>query len=46
MCDNISATYLTANPSHRDCSKYIAVDYHFVRESVAVGDVVVQYVLT
>lgn len=41
MCDNISATYLTTNPSHHDCSKHIAVDYHFVCERVADGDVVV-----
>jgi len=46
MCDNISATYLTANPSHHDHSKHIAVDYHFVRERVAAGDVVVRYVPT
>jgi len=44
MCDNISATYLTANPNHHDRSKHIAVDYHFVRERVADGGVVVHNV--
>ena len=46
MCDNISATYLNANPSHHHHSKHIAVDYHFVHERVAHGDVVVRYVPT
>ena len=43
-CDNISATYLTANPSHHDHSNHIVVDYHFVHEQVADDDVVVHYV--
>lgn len=46
VCDNISATYLVFNPSHHDRSKHIAMDYHFVRECVATGDVVVRYVPT
>ena len=46
MCDNISATYLTGNPSHHDRSKHIAIDYHFVREHVDDGDVIVRYVPT
>lgn len=45
-CDNVSATYLTANPVHHDRSKHIAVDYHFVRERVAHGDLVVRHVPT
>jgi len=44
--DNVSATYLTANPVHHDHSKYIAVDYHFVRERVAHDDLVVRHVPT
>ena len=35
-----------ANPIHHDCSKHIAVDYHFVGEQVAVGDLVVRYIPT
>jgi len=35
MCDSISATYLTANPSHHDRSKHIAIDYYFVHERAA-----------
>jgi hypothetical protein len=34
-CDNIGATYLTANPIFHRCMKHVEVDYHFVRERVA-----------
>ncbi|CAH9082806.1 unnamed protein product [Cuscuta europaea] len=46
FCDNISASYLTANPIQHARSKHIHIDYHFVRERVAHGDLVVQYVPT
>lgn len=34
-CDNIGATYLTANPIFHRRAKHVEVDYHFVRERVA-----------
>jgi histone deacetylase 1/2 len=34
-CDNIGATYLTANPVFHRRLKHVEVDYHFVREHVA-----------
>ncbi|CAH9077043.1 unnamed protein product [Cuscuta europaea] len=46
LCDNISASYLTANPIQHARSKYIQIDYHFVRERVAHGDLIVQHVST
>lgn len=35
-CDNLGATYLSANPVFHSHTKHIEIDYHFVRERVAV----------
>ena len=45
-CDNVSATYMTANPVLHDRSKNIVVHYHFVCEQVAHGDLIVCYIPT
>ena len=37
---------MSANPVQHDRSKHIAVDYHFVRERVADGDLVILYIPT
>jgi hypothetical protein len=34
-CDNLGATYLSANPRFYDRTKHIEVDFHFFRERVA-----------
>ena len=46
LCDNISATYLAHNPVLHSRSKHIAIDYHFVREKVLLGDLSVAHVPT
>ena len=35
---------MSTNPIYRDHNKDIVVDYHFVREWVAAGNLVVQYI--
>ena len=43
-CDNLSATYLCANPVYHSRMKHIALDYHFVREKVAAGSLRVHHI--
>ncbi|GJW87165.1 putative RNA-directed DNA polymerase [Tanacetum coccineum] len=45
-CDNLGATYLSANPIFRARTKHVEIDYHFVRKKVAQGDLRVQHIST
>ncbi|GJV20702.1 putative RNA-directed DNA polymerase [Tanacetum coccineum] len=45
-CDNLGATYLSANPVFHARTKHMEIDYHFVREKVAQGDLRVQHIST
>ena len=43
-CDNIGATYLSANPVFHARMKHIEVDYHFVRERVSQKQLQIKFI--
>jgi histone deacetylase 1/2 len=43
-CDNLGATYLTANPVFHACTEHIEIDFHFVCERVATGELEVRFI--
>ncbi|GKC99658.1 integrase [Tanacetum coccineum] len=45
-CDNLGATYLSANPICRARTKHVEINYHFVQEKVAQGHLRVQHIST
>lgn len=44
FCDNLSALYMTVNPVLHDRTKHVEMDYHFVREKVARGQLITHFV--
>ncbi|GJR45677.1 putative RNA-directed DNA polymerase [Tanacetum coccineum] len=45
-CDNLDATYLSANPIFLARTKHVEIDYHFVRETFSQGDLRVLHIST
>ncbi|XP_033147559.1 uncharacterized mitochondrial protein AtMg00810 [Brassica rapa] len=43
-CDNLSSVHLTTNPSFHKRSKHFELDYHYVRERVALKALVVRHI--
>jgi hypothetical protein len=46
MCDSSSAICLAQNPVFHERAKHIKVRYHFLRDHVKKGDIVMKYIAT
>jgi hypothetical protein len=44
LCDNLRATFLASNSAFHARTKYIEIDYHFVREKVADGRIIICFI--
>lgn len=45
-CDNKAAINLSNNPVLHDCTKYIELDWHFIREKIDSKELILLYIKT
>lgn len=45
-CENLGTTYLCANPVFHTRTKHVEINYHFVRDKVAKGEIQVNFIST